>query len=453
MATNDPSLNGFDLFCDRVIFFSLCAVIFFLPASIAYLDSFAALAAFFYLLKKAVHTFRAWPYKASQFNLPQWTCFIWRSFYPRENCLNLPLRFLTLSIAISVLFSQYPGLGLMAFFGKFVKSLFLYFSFLEVFNDRRRIHIFLGVFLLSAFIAALSGVVQHFTGRDFIKGHVIATENFVSTQRITSTFFGANGFGAYLLPVFGLVAHFFFTALSRPPAGGLGWTLRGSLTILLVLILACLCWTYSRSSWLGYLTIAFAMLVLDRKKWMFVLALLLIFIFIFLPSLNHVRKLALVNDNQTGMNRENESFLGNITPSKNTGSGRFAYWNKALSIIRLSPLWGSGFNTYGKMIRREADKSTWWYAHNCYLQMAAETGILGLGCLLWLLFVLFWHGLKSSGAIEDAWMLTILQGALSGLFGFLVQSFFDNTFYTVQLGVLMWLMFGLIMAVTKLDLR
>ena len=99
---------------------------------------------------------------------------------------------------------------------------------------------------------------------------------------------------------------------------------------------------------------------------------------------------------------------------------------------------------------RDSDQKTWWYAHNCYLQMAAETGFIGLACFLWMLFVLLWQSLTYCKQIKDPWLLTFLQGALSGLFGFLVQSFFDNTFYTVQLGVFMWLMFGLIVAVIRL---
>ena len=67
-----------------------------------------------------------------------------------------------------------------------------------------------------------------------------------------------------------------------------------------------------------------------------------------------------------------------------------------------------------------------------------------------MIFVLLWHGFKYCGQIKDGWPLTILQGTLAGLCGFLVQSFFDNTFYTVQLGVLMWLLFGLTAAMTRL---
>jgi putative inorganic carbon (HCO3(-)) transporter len=144
--------------------------------------------------------------------------------------------------------------------------------------------------------------------------------------------------------------------------------------------------------------------------------------------------------------------LKNIKPNfEDVGSGRFEYWEKAITIFRSSPVWGTGFNTYANIVKQDPNHRTWRYAHNCYLQMAAETGLLGLGCFLWLLAALFGHcfnSLRHFKAEDDG--LTVLQGALSGLVGFLVQSFFDNTFYTVQLGIMMWLIFGLAIAATRL---
>jgi putative inorganic carbon (HCO3(-)) transporter len=297
--------------------------------------------------------------------------------------------------------------------------------------------IFLGFFLLSAFITALSGAVQHYWGQDFIKGHLIGTENNISTHRISSSFFGANGFGAYLLPVIGLVAHFLYTAIARHKS----WILGGGLTLLFVLLLACLCWTYSRSSWIGYLFILFLMVWMDRRKVLFAGALFLVFYFIFLPSLNNVRHQDLISDSVGGFQKAAVLEQG--------GSGRSIYWKQAILIIRSSPVCGTGLNTYARVIKQNFHPKAWGYAHNCYLQMAAETGLVGLGCFLGVLFILLRGGLNYCKKIKDSWPLTFLQGAVSGLFGFLVQSFFDNTFYTVQLGVFMWLIFGLMVAVIR----
>ena len=83
--------------------------------------------------------------------------------------------------------------------------------------------------------------------------------------------------------------------------------------------------------------------------------------------------------------------------------------------------------------------------------MAAEIGLMGLAFFLWTLFLLLREGLIYCQRLKDGWSLAFLQGTVSGLSGFLVQSFFDNTFYTVQLGVLMWLLFGLTVALTRYE--
>ena len=77
------------------------------------------------------------------------------------------------------------------------------------------------------------------------------------------------------------------------------------------------------------------------------------------------------------------------------GSGRLAFWKKAISIIRSSPVCGTGLNTYTRIIKRDPDPKTWWYAHNCYLQMAAETGLgrAGLFFMDVICFVAAWFKL------------------------------------------------------------
>ena len=429
-----------EIFCDRGIFLSLCAVIFVLPVSIALLNSFSALAIFFYFIKKINNILVFWPLKAMRLNLSGKVHFIWEGFAPIVNPLGLPLQFLALAIFISVVFSQYPMLSLYAFFGKFLKSVFLYFCFVEVFRDERRIRIFLGVFLASAFIMALSGIIQHFSGVDFLKGDMMRG------GRINASFNTANGFGAYLVPVIALTVHLLYSAIVKNRS----WVLGGALLVLLGALLASLCWTYSRSSWVGYLVTLFVMVLLDPRKILFAGALVVIFVFVFLPALNNVRHLYLINDDKgQGVQTENSS---NDIKSilEHGGSGRLSFWEKAITIFRSSPVYGTGFNTYSRIIMRNPDQRTWWYAHNCYLQLAAETGILGLACFLWLAFILLGQGLKYCNQIKELWPLSFLQGTVSGLFGFLVQSSLDNTFYTVQLGALMWLIFGLTVALIQL---
>ncbi|MBL7198377.1 MAG: hypothetical protein ISS47_09810 [Candidatus Omnitrophica bacterium] len=82
------------------------------------------------------------------------------------------------------------------------------------------------------------------------------------------------------------------------------------------------------------------------------------------------------------------------------------------------------------------------YAHNCYLQMLAEIGIIGLASFLWIIGRLFKSSIRSFKKSRDL----LLLGLLAGIIAFLVHSFFDTNLYSLQLSVLFWAMLGLTVA-------
>ena len=137
--------------------------------------------------------------------------------------------------------------------------------------------------------------------------------------------------------------------------------------------------------------------------------------------------------------------------TKNT---RIKLWQEALSIIKDFPMLGSGPNTYTAIIQvyKKPLPYTGYYPHNCYLHMAAEMGILGLGAFIWVVVTLFKVTLANLKMINSGLYGALLLGLLAGLFGFLGHSFIDTDFYTLQLGNLMWFVMGLIIAVQKIAL-
>jgi len=124
--------------------------------------------------------------------------------------------------------------------------------------------------------------------------------------------------------------------------------------------------------------------------------------------------------------------------------GRRDFWREATSIIKDFPILGIGLNTYSKIAPRY--KVSWGgYPHNCYLHMAAETGLLGLGSFIWMICVLFHMTLRNLKKIQNPFKHTLLYGFLLGLAGFLTHSFLDTNFYSIQLGMLFWLAISVIM--------
>ncbi len=131
------------------------------------------------------------------------------------------------------------------------------------------------------------------------------------------------------------------------------------------------------------------------------------------------------------------------------GQGRYVYWEEAFGIIRDYPFWGSGLNTYS--IVAPHYKINWGgYAHNSYLQMFAEIGLFGLGTFLWLLYALFKYAFDSMRKLAKASLsYWIIRSLVFGFGAYLIQSFFDSTFYSVQLGLLLWISMGILLAVTR----
>jgi len=128
------------------------------------------------------------------------------------------------------------------------------------------------------------------------------------------------------------------------------------------------------------------------------------------------------------------------------GRDRLVMWQAAWDMIEDRPILGHGLNTFmANYLRfRVGGESQPRYAHNCFLQVAAETGILGLVAFLWLLGTslrLWWMALARLGGSPAA--RAAVLGLSGGLVAFLVQSSMDTNFYSLRQATLFWVLAGL----------
>jgi O-antigen ligase len=109
-------------------------------------------------------------------------------------------------------------------------------------------------------------------------------------------------------------------------------------------------------------------------------------------------------------------------------SGRLDFWKIALQIFINNPIFGSGFDSFAVAMSRY---DTWngtfriEQAHNDYLQILAEAGLLGLGCVLVFIFLTFKKGLENIKFSEDRLCRGISVGALAGCSGIFIHSIVD----------------------------
>lgn len=123
---------------------------------------------------------------------------------------------------------------------------------------------------------------------------------------------------------------------------------------------------------------------------------------------------------------------------------RWLMWQAAIGMIQDRPWLGHGLNTFmaNYLKYRVGGEPFPRYAHNCYLQVAAETGVIGLVAFLGLLGAIFQRVLTGarSAAAEPR---LLLMGLGAGLLAFATQAALDTNFYALRQAALFWVLAGL----------
>lgn len=416
---------------DIAIRFFLYLLIFWLPYSSAVVEISVIFSLVLWVVKRAlVYTanFKGNCSKNKFFDLVA-------AFKPTSSILNRPICFFLIFCMISVAQSQYFAISFRAFFTKTLEWFIVYFLVLEVFREKKHIYIALGVLLFTAFSTAIDGIIQfHVTGRDIFLGRELAS------GRATAGFDHPNGLGAFLAVIVMLSLSLIYLNLEK-------LSKRLGLIFGFFIMLWALIITFSRGAWLATLFgLIFLLSMLSRKFISFLLiGLFIIYICLLFFSPVEVKTL---------FRLDNENISRTLI-------WRFELWEDSIKMIRDKPFWGHGLNTFMTKFqfyhRRYAGRYLYHptYAHNCYLQIAAEVGIFGLLCFLWIFKNLFLKVIKliQDNRVRDDNMRILLIGLISGIFTFLMHSFLEVNLYSLKLSVYFWFIVGIIIAIYKILLQ
>ena len=120
--------------------------------------------------------------------------------------------------------------------------------------------------------------------------------------------------------------------------------------------------------------------------------------------------------------------LGIENPTDDISSGRFHFWSVAWKIFLANPILGTGLDSFGAAYTR-FDTGSGLYrveqAHNDYLQILSDGGIVGFAIILAFIVMLVWKALtRIRNEKNDLIRITVI-GCLAGCAGILVHSFFD----------------------------
>jgi len=343
--------------------------------------------------------------------------------------------------AISVIFSADFALSFVAFFEKTIKFILIFFMVVETINTEKRFKKLIWIVLASAALIALDALAQYFNGMDFLKGYEF-------NGRLRASFSVGNGFAGWLI----IILSFLLGLLAD--RNGRRWGIGVLLIALVLFLIPFLALTYSRGGWLGFMIALLAMMAyvlirasFARRIFYLSVAAGLVVTFVILPKPVKTK----INSICEAEFKSNRTLKERMLSVLNMKSGsipiRFNLWRESLKIIKEDPLTGCGLNMYSAVARDyKSFEGGGIYPHNSYLQMAAETGLVGLASFMWMLFVFFRMSLIYLKQHKDYLML----GIVSGILGFLVQACFDTHLYSLQMVVLFWFMLGLGTAVIKM---
>lgn len=188
--------------------------------------------------------------------------------------------------------------------------------------------------------------------------------------------------------------------------------------------------TFTRGAWLGAVGALAALTLLERRKtW---------------PALAIVLVVGVTGAVLAGSQRE--VFVSKIADVSRVepNAGRIAIAHSAVNIFRDHPITGTGLNTFYleyPQYQFTADVSpTQPFAHNIFLNMAAEGGLFGLAAFVLVILAALVVGWRRYAEAPSSRSRTITAAILSALIGLLIHQQFDGTAISVHLGLGMWLL-------------
>ncbi len=308
----------------------------------------------------------------------------------------------------------YFNKSLHALLGKWMQYLGICVIVQDSVTDQKIIKRGIFIFLIGAALAVFSGLSQYFFGIEFLRNKIMSITD-AGMRTITSSFAHHNDFGAYLVVILSLAA----ALLSADNSFGFNAI---SLLILAMSSTLAIILTFSRGSWLAMSISFIFMLILSRKNLKRLIPIFLVIIAMFLFPSFYERLF--------------------LTFKAGGDSDRFRYWLVAWKMINKHPFFGMGVGTFMANFSKFLPDSNISYAHNCYLQIWAETGIFALFSFGGFIVSFVYFGIKRFIVSRDF----VLLGLLSGTVGFLAHSFFDTNLYSLRLAILFWVWVGLIIA-------
>lgn len=357
-------------------------------------------------------------------------------FLKRTN-LNFPLILFASALVLSLFISKTKTVSFQEFI-IFLSYILIFFFITNNLDRKTDFNSFIHLFFIISSLVSIYTIIQYYGFDPYLS----------DLNNLTSTIGQKNWISNYLAMIFPVLFSYFLSEKTKKKI-----IYFFLLSILYVTLMIC----QSRGIWISIsITVILAIYIIFKlkfyeifkinKKWLFLLLITFLIITIIYSTDNLLNKSAITVP-QRALSTFDEK-----DPSINT---RLLIWKTTLEMIKDRPIFGSGIGTFkmnylnyqAEFLRKNPGYIKYsgkaGEAHNEYLQMWAELGIIGLGLFI-LIFYFFYKAIfnffKSNKNIKDK---TITLGLVMGITSFLIHSLFTFPLHVPALGITFFAIMGL----------
>src|SRR5665648_506546 len=354
-----------------------------------------------------------------------------------RNSLNLPILLFVLFATISILLNNSLLIGQRDF-----TIFLLYFFVINNIKTTDSFNFCLIIFFISASLISLYLLLQYYGYDPFL----------YDIEQLTSTLGNRNYVASYLALLFTIAFSFFLIETKKINKILFEVVLLINYTGIIV--------CHTRAIWaallfslllFGYLLSHFKIhkVLKDNKKWLIILFSLFLLITLIYSTDNPFNRSSI-----TAAERAISAF----DMQGSSLRSRLLIWQSTINMIKDRPLFGLGLGTFPLYyLNYQADflqKNPNYFkfsgkageAHNEYLQLGAETGIIGLLVFMLIIVIFYKTNFKLIKKIKTINGKIIVIGMLSGVTVTLIHSIFSFPFHVPAVGAAFWFTIGLAMA-------
>ncbi len=127
--------------------------------------------------------------------------------------------------------------------------------------------------------------------------------------------------------------------------------------------------------------------------------------------------------------------------------GRLTLWSDVLLIIKAFPIFGTGFGSFVSvypLYKTIDDNLIYDHAHNDYLELLSDGGVIGFGLAAWFVLAVLVHGWKMIRERRDQYAILLGIGSISGIAAVLFHAVTDFNMHNGAVGFYFFFLCGVL---------